>query len=224
MKKILKITADGSHTLYDPAIDDHYHSTYGALAEADHVFAENGFRWLVSEGVRHIRILETGFGTGLNALLSLIESQKCGIEVDYHTFELYPLEKEIYTKLNYGKKIDFQGAGLLLLKMHQAQWGKVVQISTGFRLKKIRADWRFFNMEKDFFNLVYYDAFGPDLQPAMWKKEVLISIGECVVPGGILVTYSAKGQVRRDLMEAGFGVDRLPGPKGKRHMLRAVKK
>jgi len=221
---ILKITADGSHTLYDPGIDDHYHSTYGALTEADHVFIENGFRWLVSKGIKHIRILETGFGTGLNALLTFIESQKYGIEVDYCTFELYPLDKEIYAKLNYGEIIDFQGAGVLLLKMHKAEWGNVIKIGAGFRLKKIRADWRFFNIEKDFFNLVYYDAFGPDLQPSMWKKEVLISIGECVVPGGILVTYSAKGQVRRDLMEAGFDVDRLPGPKGKRHMLRAVKK
>lgn len=210
--------------MYDKGIDDHYHSTYGAITEAEHVFIENGFRWLAGKGIKHIKILETGFGTGLNALLSSIESQKWGIEVDYCTFELYPIEKDIYIKLNYGEIIDFQGAEELLLMMHKAPWGDGIQISDDFKFRKIRADWRFYNIEKDFFNLVYYDAFGPDLQPPMWKKEVLTSTGECVVRDGILVTYSAKGQVRRDLIEAGFDVERLPGPKGKRHMLRAVKK
>ena len=210
--------------MYVPAIDDHYHSMHGAITEAEHVFIENGLRWLTARGIKCIKILETGFGTGLNALLSIIESRKTGIEVDYYAFDLYPLEEELYTKLNYGERIDSQGAGDLLFKMHKAPWGDVVQIGADFRLKKIRADWRHFNIPKEFFNMVYYDAFGPDLQPSLWEKEVLISIGRWVAPDGVLVTYAAKGQVRRDLMEAGFDVDRLPGPKGKRHMLRAVKK
>jgi tRNA U34 5-methylaminomethyl-2-thiouridine-forming methyltransferase MnmC len=218
----MKITEDGSHTLFVPSLGEHYHSTYGAINESRHVFLGAGFH-AVAEPGKHIRIFEVGFGTGLNALLTLFECQKMGCNVEYFTIERHPLPVEVIMGLNYPALLDFPEAQDYFLRMHQASWYRKTRLTEFFAIEKIYADLHEYPQPEFELDLVFFDAFGPDVQPDLWTEEVFSMIGKAMRPGGILVTYSTKGLVKRNLQSAGFSIEKLPGPKGKREILRATR-
>lgn len=217
VNKIVK-TSDGSHTIYVPELDEHYHSVNGAVQESEHIFIDYGFNFCKADPVR---IFEAGFGTGLNALLTCIKSRAAGRKVLYTSIEKYPLSSDVLCRLNH---VQFAGKEGRLLSdlIHNAPWGEMNVICETFSLMKIKTDLTSGDLKGEY-DLIYFDAFGPDKQPEMWSEEIFWKIGNITVPGGILVTYSAKGQVKRNLRAAGFTVTPLPGPPGKREVIRAVK-
>jgi len=217
-KRELQITADGSHTLFVPSMDEHYHSVNGAIQESKHVFIEAGFRRINTEC---IRILEIGFGTGLNAFLTLQETEMSKKSVSYYSVERYPLDAEIVAHLNYGDLI-WPEKKELFHTLHSVAWNQPVSITDQFILHKIKGDSNTCELPSDL-DLVYFDAFAPEKQPEMWKPEIFTKLGTLVRKGGIIVTYCAKGEVRRNMQAAGFRMERLPGPPGKRHMLLGIK-
>lgn len=207
----MQLTADGSHTLFVPAMAEHYHSVNGAVQESLHVFIDAGLRQVQKE---EIRILEIGFGTGLNAFLTLRERRG---KVVYHSVELYPLEPAYTDALNYGEVV-WPERKELFEALHRAPWNRPAEITDGFILHKIAGDSRIVPLPREI-DLIYFDAFAPEKQPEMWTPEFFGKLYASAAPGGVLVTYCAKGEVRRGLQAAGFGMERLPGPPGKRHML-----
>lgn len=225
MDRIIEHTADGSATLYVPALNEHYHSVKGAFTESRHIFIEMG---LQASKAMSPRILEVGFGTGLNALLTLIEAESTGRNVHYTGLELYPLDWETIEQLGYNfapSGIDPQQAAQWLKAIHTAPWEEDVPVTPHFTLRKVQADFtaNHPSLTTDRYSLVYFDAFAPEKQPEMWTQELFDRLCVIMEPGGILTTYCAKGVVRRMLQAAGFLVERLPGPPGgKREILRAT--
>lgn len=220
MKILLQLTDDGSHTLFVPELGEHYHSTFGAIQESRHVFLSAGFEYICSKK-QAINLLEVGFGTGLNALLTLL--QKGDTPVNYTAIEAFPLDNRINTELNYPEKLNIPESGVIFRSLHDAAWEKSVKIVPGFMLTKIHIKLQDFIPNPEEFDLVYFDAFAPDVQPELWTTEVFRKLILAMAAGGVLVTYSAKGLVKQNLKAAGFNIERLPGPPGKRHMLRAEK-
>ena len=220
IRPTIEPTADGSPTLRHPLLGDCYHSVRGALGEARHVFIGHGFRaacekWREEGSSRPLCIFEAGFGSGLNAWLTLVEAETSQCPVEYHAAELYPVAPEVAAALGYTDDPRF-------MQLHAARWETHERISPLFMLKKQEKALE--RMEfNGIFDLVYYDAFAPDTQPELWSAELFGRIGRTMRPGGLLVTYSAKGTVKQALRAAGFEVHRLPGALGKRHMLRAVR-
>ena len=212
------ITKDGSHSIYVHELDEHYHSVHGAITESRHVFIEAGLKQFKN---RQIRILEMGFGTGLNALLTLAEANQSDISIYYTGIEKYPLEKTIIESLNFESLTDHTVTGMLKL-IHDSPWHQDVLIKPGFILKKLQCDMH--EMELiDEFDLVYFDAFAPEKQPELWTKDLFSKIFLSMKSNSILTTYSSKGMVRRNLEAAGFRVEKIPGPPGKHEMTRAYK-
>lgn len=213
-------TSDGSSTLYLPGMDEQYHSVHGAVTESSHVFIQNGLNFHpATEPV----VFEVGFGTGLNCLLAAHWAERTEKKVLYMTVEKYPLEAGVIEKLDYGRFVPGSGKAMFAA-IHACKWGKPVSLSSHFRLLKIHAD--FTQMSRTFPELchvVFFDAFGPDKQPGMWTAELFSRIYSWMETGGVFVTYSAKGEVRRRLAAAGFHMERLPGPPGKKEMLRGIK-
>jgi tRNA U34 5-methylaminomethyl-2-thiouridine-forming methyltransferase MnmC len=217
--RILKETMDGSHTLYQPDLDEHYHSTKGALQESLHVFIKNGYDFFNINTELHI--LEVGFGTGLNALLTLAENRKLSRKVWYTGIEKHPLPKATIEKLNYVTYLHEVSVGELF-QMHDAVWGHWQSFHGEFYLKKIEVDLLDFQTTEGF-DLIYFDAFAPDKQPELWSEEVFNLCYQILKTAGVLVTYSAKGLIKRRLKHVGFEVETLTGPPGKREMIRALK-
>jgi tRNA U34 5-methylaminomethyl-2-thiouridine-forming methyltransferase MnmC len=215
-------TGDGSHTLHLPGLAEHYHSIHGAIAESLHIFIHAGLDQ-VRRSHDEISLLEIGFGTGLNALLTCIESKKKAIRVNYSSIELYPLKEDIYSKLNYPEMIDIHGADEIFRQLHSSSWNQNNPITERFSLHKIHSSLQDYIPDAGSFDLVYFDAFGPDVQPGMWSEEVFRKMALALKPGGVLVTYSSKGTVKRNLLAAGFSIEKLPGPIGKREILRATR-
>jgi tRNA U34 5-methylaminomethyl-2-thiouridine-forming methyltransferase MnmC len=182
-----------------------------------HVFIKAGLHQLPKED---IRILEIGFGTGLNALLSLLEAEKTGkSRVEYHAVELHPLPAEVAAALNYEEMVC-PGRKGLFSALHAAPWDAPAGITSRFILHKIKGDANSCTLPASV-DLVYFDAFAPDKQPGMWNPEIFTALYGRMAEGGILTTYCAKGSVRRMMEKAGYAVERIPGPPGKREMLRA---
>ena len=221
-QRLIRLTGDGSHTIYVPELDENYHSTFGAVNESLHVFINAGFR-KAAAGKGAIRVFEAGFGTGLNALLTLLETARTGIITDYHAIELYPLAEDVWSKLNYAEVVGETPTPGYFASLHKAEWDSEVLITPAFRLKKIQSSLHDCLLPEESYHLVYFDAFGPDKQPDMWTVEIFVKLHRALEPGGVLVTYSTKGQVKRNLKEAGFSIEKLPGPAGKREILRAKK-
>jgi tRNA U34 5-methylaminomethyl-2-thiouridine-forming methyltransferase MnmC len=220
MRKEFLITKDGSHTIYLPEMDEHYHSIHGAIQESEHIYIGQGF---LQSTANPVSILEIGFGTGLNAYLTYCYGQKAKIAVDYCSLEKYPLTETEYRQLNYPRSI-FPENEAVFEQMHRAEWGVIQPISPDFRLLKLQVDLlthQFDNIPQ--YDLVYYDAFAPEKQPEMWTDEILQKVASVVKINGILVTYCAKGTVRRTLASAGFNMERIPGPIGKKEILRGKK-
>jgi tRNA U34 5-methylaminomethyl-2-thiouridine-forming methyltransferase MnmC len=212
-KRKVITTNDGSSSVFIEELDEHYHSIHGAIQEAIHVFLRMGLDHVKEEPVH---ILEVGFGTGLNCLLTSLTNRK----VFYHGIEAYPIGSDLISSLNYVNEIE--NSEQLFSKIHDANWGLEESINENFTLFKHKVRLEEVELESKY-NLIYFDAFGPRAQGELWHVDYFRKIYEALKPGGIFVTYCAKGQVRRDLMEVGFTMERLPGPPGKREMLRGVK-
>lgn len=214
----LVVSDDGSHTLKIPALKEHYHSHRGALRESEHVFLRMGLDQFPS--VSNVRILEVGFGTGLNALLTGLRKGKR--TVHYTTLEPNPVEDEVIKVLNYTTIVPEKNAEKIFSSIHNAEWDDLSLVIDGFTIQKLQCKLEDFIAEQPL-DLVYYDAFAPHAQPELWEPIIWQRLFAMMKDGGILVTYCAKGQVRRDMQGAGFTVERLPGPPGKREMIRATK-
>ena len=219
MKRKIITTADGSTTIHLPEWDEHYHSKHGAIQEAYHVFIEAGLG-LFSQG--SLAILEIGFGTGLNALITLMEAQKRNLKIAYTGVEKYPVPSVEIAQLNYLQELDAATYEDAFKEMHQCAWGKSIHLTPYFSLQKQHKDFMEISDEQ-VFNLIYFDAFGARVQPELWTVTLFSKMFNALKPNGILVTYAAKGSVRRAMQEVGFSVERLAGPPGKREMLRATK-
>jgi tRNA U34 5-methylaminomethyl-2-thiouridine-forming methyltransferase MnmC len=217
LNKII-LTSDGSHTIFVPELNEHYHSVHGAVQESEFIFIRNGFETC---DANPLSIFEVGFGTGLNALLTAMKSMDGKREVIYTAIEKYPLPPEITSSLNYDHFTRKEGRDIFHL-IHSVPWNKSVSICKNFTLNKIEGDMTSFSFP-GMYALIYFDAFGPEKQPVMWSAEVFAAIGAATFHNGVFVTYSAKGEVKRNLIAAGFDVKLLPGPPGKRQIIRAVK-
>jgi len=220
-KEVLEIveTREGIHTLVNNRLKEHYHSMYGSMQESLHVFIKNGL-CSVNKNLPEISILEMGFGTGLNAILTYRENQVLRKYIHYTTVEAFPLPSSVTDKLNY---FEYFGKPLqpVFQKMHASRWFENIPFNN-FMLYKIQADMLEFQPDGAY-DLVYYDAFSPTHQPELWTFEVLHKIYDACKRNAVLVTYCAKGDVKRTLKAVGFEVEIIPGPKGKREMIRAVK-
>ncbi|MCT4582818.1 MAG: tRNA (5-methylaminomethyl-2-thiouridine)(34)-methyltransferase MnmD [Flavobacteriales bacterium] len=216
----LKISNDGSHTLYRPDIDETYHSIHGAIQEAEHVFIQTGLAPLVKKKGM-LTLLEMGLGTGLNALLTANYSYLVKQQIHYIGLEAFPVAKALIEKLNYVGLIGGTSQKHFNA-IHDSQWGGIGVVNNYMTLQKVEQKLEDFTPHKTI-DLVYYDAFGPNSQAEVWDIQLFKKLCHYMHHGGVLVTYCAKGQVRRDLQTAGFIVERLPGPPGKREMLRAIK-
>lgn len=216
MHKIqVKITDDGSTTLYHTALDEHYHSVFGAVQEAKHVYIQAG---LEAVGSSPIHLLEIGFGTGLNALLSWQWAEHKQHKIHYTSIEYYPIQQAAVDKLYFGEN------NLIALQaLHSSVWEQPVEMSACFTLKKVQANLLTCHFTPMSYDLVYYDAFAPDKQPEMWSEAVLKKVALAMRPQAVFVTYSTKGTVKQILRKLGMMVKRLPGPPGKRDMLFAKK-
>ena len=217
------LTEDGSHTLKVPELKEHYHSTFGAIAESRHVFIEAGLRKVLKNDTDEINILEVGFGTGLNALLTILESKLSGSSVKYTALETFPLPQQLWSKLNYPEQIGDIKAKEFFQLLHQCDWNIEKEIIPGFFITKVEKSLEDFKDAGMLYNLIYFDAFAQDVQAELWTDEIFRKISGMTAKGGILVTYSCKGSVRRALKAAGFAVEKIPGPKGKREMVRGVR-
>lgn len=212
----LVTTKDGSQTILNEALGSTYHSRHGALTESKHVFLDKGLRKLVEGQMTDITLLEMGFGTGLNALLTWKAAKELGLKIDYHGLELFPVPKKVWSEYVLPEELkpghaDFE-------KIHEANWNKSVQIDEHFQLTKHQVSLLDFRTENKF-NLVYFDAFEPETQPELWTQEVFGKLFGLMSNGGILTTYCCKGYVRRNMIAAGFVVEKVPGPPGKREMI-----
>ena len=214
-------TSDGSHTIFLPEINEQYHSVNGAITESKYVYIEKGFNFDLNTKAT---VFEVGFGTGLNCLLTALHAEQDKRQTVYTTIEKFPLDKSVSNQLNYGSLISAE-AQLYFEKVHDCNWNETVEITECFSLKKIKADLTDYVFEEqEKFNVIYFDAFGPDKQPEMWTPLIFNKISMATAPSGVLVTYSAKGEVRRQLSASGFEMERLPGPPGKNQMLRGIKR
>jgi len=213
-------TDDGSDTLYARELGEHYHSTFGAVQESMHVFIHAGLH-MCDQPL--LTIFEVGFGTGLNAYLTILEAFKTNQSVRYITVEKFPLPSNLLSAINYPEIIP-NGSEELFKLIHNAKWDEEVKITNQFSLLKLSSD--LIDVDYDtlpLFDLIYFDAFSPEKQPELWKTSVFCQLANHCTLHAKLVTYCAKGVVRRSLIEAGFTTERIPGPPGKREMLRATK-
>lgn len=226
MKREVVITADGSSTIHLPDWDEQYHSKHGAIQEAYHVFIKHGLHYFCGtepvSGSHNISILEIGFGTGLNAFISLLEAKKLNITINYFGVEGYPVLMDEINQLNYPLELQVKTREAYFKKLHEVSWDEQHIISENFIIEKQN---RFFSEIKEInrYNIIYFDAFGARVQPELWTEAIFLKMYHALKAGGVLVTYSAKGSVRRAMESVGFIVERLPGPPGKREMLRATK-
>lgn len=219
MKRSIITTSDGSTTIHLEDWNEQYHSKHGAIQEAYHVFLKQGLFALESS---KISILEMGFGTGLNALITYSEAEKKDLSIHYTGVEAFPVPHKELKQLNYITQLGNPGLRGVFHKIHTIPWGEEHVLHSFFKLQKLQKD--FYEVEDvDKFHLIYFDAFGPRVQPELWTERLFRKMYVALKKSGVLVTYSAKGSVRRNLQEVGFTVERLPGPPGKREMLRALK-
>ena len=212
-------TGDNSFTIYIPELDETYHSRKGAIAESTHVYIQSGLEY-ISDKKKAVRIFEFGFGTGLNALLTWKYAEESELIVYYDSVEKFPLEKEVYSLLNYDAELNTPGK---LTSLHEIPWNETFILSDHFTFQKHDLDIRDFAFPSEFYDLIYFDAFAPSKQAEVWSIDILEKIYESLSIGGVLVTYCSQGEFRRNLKTAGFTTEKIPGPPGKREMIRAIK-
>lgn len=210
---------DGSHTIFLPSLNETYHSTRGAITESRHVYLKNGYLPMLTAG--SLKILEIGYGTGLNALLTAVEAASRGQETEYHSLEPYPLPQYIWSALNYGQLL---GQEFLWTQLHEAAWNERQKITALFTLCKEKVKLEEVQLLYDYYNVVYFDGFAPRKQAELWGVENLKKLYRAMKPGARLVTYTAKAQLSRDLVSVGFETERVKGPPGKKDMIVAIKR
>lgn len=214
-------TGDGSHSLLNTTLDETYHSRHGALQESKYVFIKQGLEFYIEKtGAKQLSIFEVGFGTGLNAWLSVQAARTLNIRITYTSLETFPLPNSVWPSLNYAAGTEFENT---FVKLHEAEWNKEVEITADFTLCKMEQRLQDFDSGEKLFDIIYFDAFAPNKQPELWEAPVLGKVANALSPSGIFVTYCAKGQLKRDLKSFGLMVESLPGPPGKREMVRAFK-
>lgn len=231
MERKIIITKDGSKTIHFPALNESYHSQYGALQEALHVFIQSGLVYRIDNNTaeQELNILEVGWGTGLNAILTFdfVQQYAQKVKINYTGLEAFPIEMEELEALEYWNLAPIENHRQVFLDMHSAEWNKRVNLSPNFTFQKLKTTiqaWQLKNNTTKHFDLIFYDAFGPRVQPEMWSSEIFDKLFSWTKNDGVFVTYCSKGQVRRDLIAAGYKMEKIPGPPGKREMLRGVKK
>lgn len=220
-------TQDGSHTLFSEQFNEVYHSRKGAIEESKHVFLKQGFDFALKslsfgEGFS-MRLFEVGFGTGLNALLTMLEAEKQNVAIHYETIEPFPLPIETIKDLNYTQQLGYELCYGPYHSLHLCRWNEWHEITKYFSFKKNNESLITFLPQPETYNLIYFDAFAPEYQPEMWTKEILKKMFEALMPEGILVTYCSKVSVQRTLKEVGFSIEKMQGPHGRREMLLAKK-
>jgi tRNA U34 5-methylaminomethyl-2-thiouridine-forming methyltransferase MnmC len=221
MKREVIQTEDGSKTIRIIELEENYHSIHGALQEANHVFMKYGLEEFKDKD--QLSILEMGFGTGLNTCLTAINSSKLKVKIEYHGIEAFPVSQEELDALDYGNLLGEENRSLYD-KIHSVNWDESLEISEGFNLKKIHSEIQNTQLQNEFYDIIFYDAFGPRVQDELWSEAIFQKMYNSLKVGGFLVTYCAKGQVKRNMKAVGFMVEALPGPPGKREMTRAWKK
>lgn len=224
MKRKIITTLDGSKTIQIEEWNEQYHSIHGAIQEANHVFLKHGLLFFFSKidsAPKAISILEIGFGTGLNAFLTLIEAEKLKLNLNFVGVEAFPVEFNEINQLNYAELISKENTAVFN-KLHTTAWEEKHDITSYFKLEKQKNFFKDIKAENEF-NIIYFDAFGARVQPDLWTEDIFKIMFNALKTNGVLVTYSAKGSVRRAMLAVGFTVERLPGPPGKREMLRATK-
>lgn len=220
MKREIVQTKDGSTTIYLPEWEENYHSKHGAIQEAKHVFIKNGFLQIAAD---EVSILEIGFGTGLNTFITFLESEISDKKINYTGVEAYPVSISEIAQMNYVSELQAAEYEAEFQRLHSSDWNINVKISNHFCLTKRQ---QFFDAIDDVeaFDLIYFDAFGYRVQPELWSTEIFQKMYNALKPGGILVTYAARGVVKRSMIEVGFAVEKLEGPPGKREMFRATRR
>ena len=220
MKREIIKTSDGSTTIHIPEWNEQYHSIHGAIQEANHVYINNGLKYKSSN---QIAVLEIGFGTGLNSFMTFLAAQNKELLIEYVGVEAYPILEEELLKLNYVAELGATRFTKIFESFHSCSWEEQHQITPNFSLLKRK---QFFHEidDENKFDVIYFDAFGARVQPELWTEEIFFKMFLALKSEGVLVTYAAKGSVRRAMQSVGFSVERLPGPPGKREMLRAIKK
>ncbi|MEW7281065.1 tRNA (5-methylaminomethyl-2-thiouridine)(34)-methyltransferase MnmD [Aquimarina sp. 2201CG1-2-11] len=223
MRREIIVTNDGSKTIHLPDINEQYHSKHGAINEAKHVFIDYGLQHILAKNKhKSLTILEIGFGTGLNGFITLLESEKMEIPIGYTGVEAYPVTLDEARLMNYPQTLNAMDKKAIFDKLHQSEWEHATEIVKDFVLIKRKQLFEDIT-DQNCFDLIYFDAFGARVQPDLWTVDIFRKMYEAIRLGGVLVTYAAKGSVRRAMQEVGFEVERLPGPPGKREMLRATK-
>jgi len=226
MKREIIITGDGSKTIHIPELDEQYHSKHGAIQEAQHVFLKTGLQHFVGSeyynGDAPVSILEMGFGTGLNALLTIFKATTLGVRIEYTGVEAFPISEEEVAAMDYASQIPIPNAQKYYDELHQAPWEKRHEIKEDFYLTKNVQSFENI-IDEALYDIVYFDAFGPRVQPTLWTETIFAKMYTALKPKGVLTTYCAQGAARRAMQAVGFEVERLPGPPGKREMLRATK-
>jgi tRNA U34 5-methylaminomethyl-2-thiouridine-forming methyltransferase MnmC len=219
LKRSIIQTRDGSTTIHIEGWDECYHSRFGAIQEAQHVFIKNGLSLFENKS---ISILEIGFGTGLNAFITFLESQKLNQTIDYVGVEAYPVSADEVVSMNYISELNAENESEIFKKMHQCNWNEQIILRADFLFTKRQ---QFFADIDDveMFDLIYFDAFGFDVQPELWSTAIFQKMYDALKPNSVLVTYAARGVVKRSMIEVGFTVEKLEGPPGKREMFRAKK-
>ncbi|MFC4739204.1 tRNA (5-methylaminomethyl-2-thiouridine)(34)-methyltransferase MnmD [Flavobacterium ponti] len=219
MKREIILTKDGSSSIFLPEMNETYHSRFGAIQEAKHVFIKNGLS-LIND--KSVSILEIGFGTGLNAFITFLEAQKTNQQINYVGVEAYPVELDIVSNLNYVSELNAIEQQNVFDLLHQSNWEVENTIEPNFNLTKRQQKFEAIS-DLDKYNLIYFDAFGFDVQPELWSDAIFKTMYKALLPKGILVTYACRTVIKKAMIEAGFKVEKLPGAPGKREMLRAVK-
>ncbi|MBC7525606.1 MAG: tRNA (5-methylaminomethyl-2-thiouridine)(34)-methyltransferase MnmD [Flavobacterium sp.] len=220
MQREIKITSDGSTTIYLPDLNESYHSKHGALQEANHVFIKNGLDLFTQD---RIAILEIGFGTGLNALVTFVEAEKKSKHIDYTGVEAFPVLQEEAFRMNYVNQINSPNLDSIFKKIHKCDWEEKNQLTQNFSLIKLEKKFEDINdFEK--FDLIYFDAFGYNAQPNLWSEFIFKKMFNALKKNGVLVTYACRTSIKNAMLSSGFSVEKLPGAPGKREMLRAQKK
>jgi tRNA U34 5-methylaminomethyl-2-thiouridine-forming methyltransferase MnmC len=240
LKRSIITTADGSKTIQIEEWNEQYHSIHGAIQEAKHVFIKHGLLYYVeslqgsfdcakdklsrdaSDKSQNISILEIGFGTGLNAFLTLLKAEELKQNIQYFGVEAYPILPEELQELNYVEQLSAEHLQHAFETLHQSPWEKEIEVTPYFQVVKQEKKFQDINNENTY-DLIYFDAFGPRVQPELWTEDIFKIMYKSLKTNGVLVTYSAKGDVRRAMLSVGFLVEKLPGPPGKREMLRARK-
>lgn len=224
MVRKLILTKDGSHTIQMGTSHVTYHSMHGAVQESNHVFIQSGLHFFHQEKKKEsIRIAEVGFGTGLNALLSLDYALRHSIHIYYAGIEAFPLESELFSLLNYHKESSIHPqATSYFQQIHTSEWNQIIELCKEFSLYKTASRIQDFNTN-ELYDVIYFDAFAPNHQAEMWTEEIFRKLYSFMENEGILVTYCSKGVIRRRLEQIGFTIEKIPGPPGKREMLRGRK-